>query len=132
RLETLEGVILLSLRPLPLPLRDGRGRLVPHVTLNPPGELVTANFVSPDYFESSYRLGEIWRQTGRRRVLMVTHVNLEESPSTRLRYSGLLCGLGDAIGNPAQVRLFNVRSTGESIADRLTGFLRQGWVPDAI
>jgi len=132
RLETLDGVIFLSLRPLPVPLRDGRGRLVPHVTLNPPGELVTANFVSPDYFESSYRLGEIWRQAGRRRVLMVTHVDLEDSPSTRLRYSGLLCGLGDAIGNPAQVRLFNVRAGEESVADRLGGFLRQGWVPDAI
>jgi len=132
RLERLDGLIRLSLAPVPTPFRDRRGRLVPHVALNPPGELLTANFVSPDYFESSYRLGEIWRKTARRRVLMVTHAGLESSPSTRLRYSGLLCGLGDAIGNGVQVRFFNARSSDGDVTGRLAGFLRQGWLPDAI
>jgi DNA-binding transcriptional MocR family regulator len=43
----------------------------PAVHLHPPEISATANFVSADYMEAAYRLGNAWRQTRRRRILLL-------------------------------------------------------------
>lgn len=64
----------------------------PVVALNPPAIGETANFVSPDYLGASRRLGQVWRETGRRRVLMMMNGTLASAPSPQLRFLGMTLG----------------------------------------
>ncbi len=41
------------------------------VDINPPRPNITTNFVSPDYYEWTHRLGNTWRKTGRKRALVI-------------------------------------------------------------
>ncbi len=110
--------------------REGR----PYVDLNPPREGATANFVSPDYYGASRRLAEVWRRTGRRRIALVMRPGTERSVSVRLRCAGFLAGLGEALGNPVDVRVFAVSEPDESSAYALmSGLLATGECrPDAV
>lgn len=69
------------------------------VDINPPSESATANFVSADYFESSRKLAEVWRETGRQHILLLLGFKLEESVSGRLRRYGIEAGLGHDLQN---------------------------------
>ncbi len=66
----------------------------PVIDLNPPSETAVTNFVSPDYYGASRLIGTAWRETGRKRVLLMLHTSLERSVSNRVRFSGLANGLG--------------------------------------
>ncbi len=66
---------------------------LPEVYLNPPSDNATENFVSPDYFKASERLGRAFRRVGRKRILFLANTSYDRSTSNRLRVSGLFSGL---------------------------------------
>ncbi len=133
-----DAMIDLTLRPNRPESNNGdgrieRGRLPLVVHLNPPYDQACVNFVSPDYFVCSRVLGEAWRQTGRRRILYVTTGPLDNSVSSRVRYSGLLCGLGEAIGEGVEVKIFHARNSGVDGGMGIAGMMEEtGWIPDAV
>ncbi len=77
----------------------------PYVHLNPPTEVTTADFVSPDYFGGSRRLGEAFRKAGRRRVALVMWPAYDDSVSVRLRCAGMAAGLMKGLDKTA-LRLY--------------------------
>lgn len=62
-------------------------RKLPVVHINPSSFHATANFVSTDYFGFAYRLAQAWRETGRRRIVLVMGETLENSVSAAQTYS---------------------------------------------
>lgn len=129
----LDGLIiypfLYSRRLRALYLKEDR----PAVYLNPPDEEATVNFVSPDYYGASRRLGEAWVRTGRRRIAIVVHPEMEESVSVRLRCNGLLAGLGTALGAEIAARVFTVPTfKQDSGYAGLKRAMTEGFVPDAV
>ena len=62
-------------------------RKLPVVHVNPSSFHATANFVSTDYFGFAYRLAEAWRETGRRRIVLVMGESLANSVSAAQTYS---------------------------------------------
>lgn len=91
---------------------EGNGK--PVIDLNPPAETATANFVAPDYFCASSRLGRAWRETGRRQIVLLLHMPLERSVSNRLRWAGLANGLGSELGRSIACR---ITSTGGAASE---------------
>ncbi len=77
----------------------------PVVHLHPPSETATANFVSFDYFGAGQLLGQAWRKTGRRRILMLAGPRMIDTISARLRHAGLVHGLGEDLGGRISLRL---------------------------
>lgn len=71
----------------------------PVVTMHPATVSATMNFVSPDYFECCSRIAQVWKQTGRRHIVFLMIQSFEVSTSARLRWSGLVNGLGMALGD---------------------------------
>lgn len=84
------------------------------VDLNPPTETATADFVSPDYFQASHRIGSAFARAGRRRVLFLTSGPLNASTSSRLRLAGLVAGLGEALGTSTQLRILQAVGPSEA------------------
>lgn len=109
------------------------GKLVLHV--NAPSETATMNFVSADYYGASRLIGEAWRHTGRRRILLVIAPSLQDSVSSRLRYAGLVNGLGAGVGGSIALKVWETTDWGfepvgyrvgqQIVADR-------DWMPDAV
>lgn len=64
----------------------------PVVQLHPPDIKAMTNFVSPDYLDNCFRVGEAWRRSGRRRIGFLA-TDLNSSISARLRHMGLTSGL---------------------------------------
>ncbi|MBI4026897.1 MAG: LacI family DNA-binding transcriptional regulator [Verrucomicrobia bacterium] len=81
---------------------ETEGRFV--VDVNPPSETATANFVSPDYLGASRQLAEVWRRTGRRRILLLL-TNERDSVSRRLRIAGVAGGLDAALGRAVSLQV---------------------------
>lgn len=102
----------------------------PVVHLNPPAETATANFVSPDYYGASLQLGRAWRETGRRRVLLLIGGPLADTVSGRLRLSGLVNGLGDAVAIRIADGVSSDLRGGAAAARHFLGI--GGWIPDAV
>ncbi|MBI4026343.1 MAG: substrate-binding domain-containing protein [Verrucomicrobia bacterium] len=115
------------------PIYERHGK--PVVDINPPADGATANFVSPDYFESSRRIAEVWRQTGRRRILLLLGVSIQKSVSSRLRRFGVETGLGDELLNE-EVRFKIARAKSYSEEDGYSAMQdilsRGGEIPDAV
>lgn len=63
----------------------------PVVDITPARMSATTNFVSMDFFEVSRRLGQVWRETGRKRVALVA--DQPTNVSIQLYYFGLQAGL---------------------------------------
>jgi len=125
------AVIDLSLDEIPIHGGALEGPLRVH--LNPPHDQACVNFASPDYFVCSRVLGHAWRVSGRRRILLLASARLADSVSSRLRYSGLLCGLGEAIGTNFEVRVLKVSSAGIPGGEEIGPMIDEtGWVPDAV
>ncbi len=111
--EDLDGLIIFP-QPGYLDLRarwEKAGRAL--MSLNPPDEMATANFISPDYFGSSRRLGEVWKRSGRRRIWLLMNPQPEISPSVRLRCGGFAAGLGEALGRGVEMSVFCVSGATE-------------------
>ncbi len=109
------------------------GKLVLHV--NPPSEMATENFVAADYFGASRLIGETWRQTGRRNILLLIAPSLQDSISSRLRYAGLVNGLGADVGGEVTLKVHETIDWGyEPVGYRIgKDILSQWkWRPDAI
>lgn len=108
------------------------GKWVVH--LNPPSETATVNFVSVDYYGASFRLGEAWRRSGRRRILLIVGGTLSHSVSSRLRYAGLVNGLGVQLGEDITLRTvetaWGFEENGYQAAQQM--LREKDWVPDAI
>ncbi len=133
-LEQLDGVLLIRLRThAPDSIRLG-GREIPCVSLNPHFENASRNFVSPDYFASASRVGTVWRQSGRRRILSVLSPGMERSVSVRLRYGGLLCGLELGSCPEMESRYVSAPTASEEHGyNAVREFLAtQPWRPDAV
>src|ERR1051325_10419658 len=81
--------------------RDGK----PVVHLNPASPTATENFVSPDYFGASRSLGQAWRETGRRRWLLLVYQSLKNSVSAQLRFAGLVNAIGADLNETISLRV---------------------------
>jgi len=70
----------------------------PVVHVYPPSLTATANFATPDFFGPCYQCGQIWKKTGRRRIVLLTNspdrTDLHANVSNQLRYVGMANGLG--------------------------------------
>ena len=106
----------------------------PVVHLNPPEVNATQNFVATDYLGSAVRLGRVWRQSGRKRVVLYTaHHLYEYSLSIQLRLMGLACGIGDALGNTVSLQVLQHDDSGSEAAyQTMEAALRSPEPPDAI
>jgi DNA-binding LacI/PurR family transcriptional regulator len=111
--------------------REGK----PVVLLYPFTDTGTANFVAPDYFTACCQLGRAWRKSGRRNILMISHVPPAESVSLRFRRAGLIRGLGDEVGNTITLRTVSVigsASDEETYRTVRACLTDSAFVPDAI
>ncbi|MBI4028416.1 MAG: substrate-binding domain-containing protein [Verrucomicrobia bacterium] len=111
----------------------------PVVNLNPPSELATSNFISPDFYGASYQLGKAWKQTGRRRVLLMLGWPAERSVSSRLRLAGLVNGLGLTLGDGISCHVVSVTNPEQYDSKPEDGYNAMGGVlegtdliPDAV
>lgn len=107
------------------------GKLVVH--LNPPTVGATSNFVSSDFFGASVQVGEAWRLTGRRRVVLLTSP-LKNWASHQLRMAGLVTGLDCELGRSIEFRKCEAEWWKEEDGYRaMQGILSdKHWMPDAI
>lgn len=64
----------------------------PVIWINPPKLNAVSNFVSGDYFEIGSRIGSVWKQAGRRKILFIPHIRLGGSVSNQLYLQGLANG----------------------------------------
>ncbi|MBI4025499.1 MAG: substrate-binding domain-containing protein, partial [Verrucomicrobia bacterium] len=109
----------------------------PVVEINPPSDSACANFVAPDYYNASLRLGAAWRETGRQRVVLMLYWPLEESLSSQLRLAGLVNGLGYELGRSITCRSVVVDRHADA-EGHLAGRLLDQWkaqpaeAPDAV
>jgi len=105
----------------------------PVVELNPATPTQSRDFVAPDYFGASTKVGQAAVRSGRQRVLFLISGRLDRSVSTQLRLSGLTNGIGPALGDAVQVRVRSAEgpeaASGESAADAV---LASGYEPDLI
>lgn len=109
----------------------------PVVYLNPPDIFSTANFVATDYLRSAQTLGRVWRETGRRRVIVFAITEkYEYAISSQLRLMGLAAGLGPALGESLSLQMIESDSAGKNNAYQLMKAILKdtgsGPVPDAI
>lgn len=109
----------------------------PVVHLNPPRENWTSDFVSPDFFGVSQRLGDAFFRAGRRCIAVLVSARSEDhmlrGTSTRMRIEGIAAGLGLALGHTARIHVLAAGDITEA-AGRLAldGLLAQGITPDAV
>jgi len=88
---------------------EGAGKPVVHLT--PPALSATTNFVAPDYFQSAHRLARSWRQTGRKRIALLSLTGeYEYLVSCRMRLMGLASGLDTALGHSVQLEVLSLQS----------------------
>lgn len=133
-LESLDGVLLIALTRHPLDSLTVGGRKIPCVALNPYYEDAVSNFVSPDYFTASYRLGRVWRELGYRRIVALMSPGMDDSVSVRLRYGGLLSGANPGAKDGMDIRLLTVPVGTEAHGQEAIASLLKDekWVPQAI
>ncbi|MBI4024065.1 MAG: LacI family DNA-binding transcriptional regulator [Verrucomicrobia bacterium] len=110
---------------------EREGRCVVH--LNPPTETATANFVAPDYFGASRKLAEVWKQSGRRRLLLLLTA-ARDSVSRRLRIAGFTSGLDAEMGRGISLQIIETSQWREEGGyQAMRRFLTKNRaVPDAI
>lgn len=133
RLNGLDGVLALSIEPLPPKIYDATGREVVYVALNPPWYQCTTNFVSPDYYECSRALGAAWRAVGRRRILALNPRTFQASVSSNLRYNGLVVGLNYGLTKGLELTVPNPTASFDFPEEILHAYrAEKGCFPDAI
>jgi len=91
------------------------------------------NFVSPDYYTASFRLGEALACAGRRRILVFLAPDIRHSVSCELRVAGICAGL-QASGEPVEIRTLSIRAgIREEAARAFQTFIEESrWTPDAV
>jgi len=107
----------------------------PVVHLNPPEPNSTSNFVATDYLGPARRLGQVWRETGRKRIaLFAVAQTYGYAVSSQLRLMGLACGIGEALGESVSLQVLTPQVPGGDAAYRvMKEHLKKGdAVPDAM
>lgn len=109
--------------------KDGK----PVVFINPPVANATTNFVSSDVRDACRRLGAVWKDTGRKRVVFLC-TRFVNSVSSQLECLGLMIGLDTHGREQVTFDVFPVRSIMEEEGHRvMAGFLDQkSPPPDAV
>ncbi len=107
---------------------------IPCFFYNPLTPTRTTNFLSPDYFGTARRIGEVWRQTGRKRIMMFQAPGVRKSTSCQLLYAGMVSGLALADERLPEVYRVdvaeNLRSHG---SEAFKAFVKRTQViPDAV
>lgn len=105
----------------------------PVVAINPPALNATANFVSSDFYGASLRLGQVWRQCGRKRVVFVSGP-FGDSVSAQLECQGLMAGLETHGRGDIAFEVLPVQNVQEEEGARvISAFLESGaQAPDAV
>ncbi len=98
--------------------------------VNPPTINSTSNFVSPDYFTASRRVGMAFAAANRRRTLLFLSPGTERSKSCQLRLAGFATGLHSGENAPDFHKL-TVDGPGKA-RQVFEDFLEAGWIPDAV
>jgi len=105
----------------------------PYVVLNPPREDATVNFVSPNHFGASYRLGKALKQAGRRKFAILVFPSIERSIVIRQRIAGLVNALGVDLGVHAELRVIECEDWRQETGRAwVTELIESGYIPDAI
>lgn len=110
----------------------------PVVHIHPPALTSTANFTSTGFFGASYAIGQVWRETGRRRVLILRNFCQPSGPavtiSDQLRHAGLASGLGlqreTTLNACETINLEQTQEAGYRTIQRLLA--GGGEIPDAV
>lgn len=104
------------------------------ISLNAPDDCATSDFVSPDYLKASRRIGLAWKQSGRKRILYMSHIQPDDSSSSRQRMMGLFAPFGEALGDSIEYRVVVAggahEADGARVMRELLGSGRS--LPDAI
>jgi DNA-binding LacI/PurR family transcriptional regulator len=105
----------------------------PVVDINPPSDTAMSNFVSTDFYGSSFEIGKAWAATGRKRVVCLVS-NFNCVPSERLRSAGLAAGLGTHLGNSLSFCVVETKNSTEEAAKETIQMLvaDRASAPDAI
>lgn len=104
----------------------------PVITVNSPTLTSTSNFVSADFYGSSYRVGRSWYESGRRKLYCVGPVfRPRYSSSMQLFFQGFSEGCGRDLDPDVQFRILNIdlNASQEDLSVILTA---PGGTPDAI
>ncbi|HWL52370.1 MAG TPA: GntR family transcriptional regulator [Chthoniobacteraceae bacterium] len=133
RMKGLDGVILFGFHEEARQW-DAPAHEIPTVYMNQPSPACTVNFVSPDYFQCSLQLGQIWRKVGKKRVLFIGSPHPDQSVSVKERLGGLAAGLADAIGTQTELRVLISPDGSAETTYRIMGQMLAGtsWRPDAV
>lgn len=106
----------------------------PVVTITQPAANSTSNFVSPDYYSTSFILGQSLRKVGRRHALLILAQTIDESLPMRNLHAGFVNGFG--VGCSDDLSFEVVEGVGHCeqigrkvILDRLN---RGGKIPDIV
>ncbi len=89
---------------------------IPCIFYNPISPTETFNFLSPDYFGTARKIGQIWAHTGRRRLLLLQAPGAERSTSCQLLYAGLTTGLGLECDRLPEVFRLNISENSRKLA----------------
>ncbi len=82
---------------------------LPWVLINPPDDLSTTNYVSPDYYGSSVAVGQLAARLGSEHIWMLTH--LPSWPSNRQRIRGIRDGIMFEHGKFEGITIVTTRDT---------------------
>lgn len=106
----------------------------PYVILNAPSHTHTTNFISAASHPAFYKLGQALLRSGRQKIALQTHPDVQKSESMAARLSGLVNGIGAELSRSVSLRLLLSRNWKlESTADTLARlFDEEGYQPDAI
>lgn len=96
-------------------------RNLPVVHINPPAANATANFVCNDAFPWCMRIAEIWRATGRKRLLVA--MNSAPTPEVSVSYTIMLNGLYCGWKSYENDSRFDVVVIGNGEGDKLQAWL---------
>ncbi len=105
RCEEVDGFILYQRDPhLPKLYEICRQRRIPYVVINQPDEECSTNFVTTGNFRAFLRMGEVFRECGRRRFALLIYPSAALSTPIRQRLAGVACGIGDHLGNGVELQ----------------------------
>jgi len=65
----------------------------PVIHITAPGAYSLSNFVSPDFYITAYRVGAVWRETGRRHVLLLLHAPIVNGSDLAQSLAGMEAAL---------------------------------------
>ena len=134
KMENIDVALLMPTYDLPS-IAEALARIgIPAVHVNPPVSGPTFNFVSPDYFGACRKIGAVFRDTGRRRLLFLSAFTLHQSASAGLRLTGLMTGSRFSNDDDFHFAVEYCNGTSEEHGRRafLLYLERGGAMPDAV